>query len=315
MVSCMQASFSQQCSNVSKSRALSSHVVLRLESTAEYSVDCLYGLGASIEISHFQIHPSASLCAIFFLSPTFAMFPVLFLSADADSPSFALTRTEMQNALIQAVFQSIDPNVLHSISRAKPLVRLCDWPTFSQERPGGAGLGSNVQLFSVTCRRAAPIHLTFMEFANIGRIAYECLPPSLEKLIISRCEQRYVLQTRFLPRSLIELNMSWNKIYGTVDMQSVPRNLEVFDVSWNRITGPISLQDLPPTLKTVNLPRNKIVQRVVPCDPLPSNLQSIDLYRNRIGEVCFALREAGEYGGEGRVEEIIPGMKITTALY
>ena len=231
------------------------------------------------------------------------MLSLLLVATDVQEIPLALAHTEMQNALVQAVFQDIDPRVLHTISQCESLEDLCRWPKYNED----------LKLFAVICAVTAPTHLTFIGFDNIGTIRYAYLPPDLKNLTISWCEQIYELHTRLLPKSLQELNMSQNKIYGTIDMQNLPQNLETLDVSENLITGPISLQRLPPTLKSASLWSNKIEQRVVPCDPLPPGVTRIDMEFNKIGEVCFSLHEAGDYGGNGRIEEIMRKMKITTA--
>ena len=229
----------------------------------------------------------------------------LFLSAtDVQALPLALAHIEMQNALIQAVFQDIDPDVLHAISQGEALENLCGWPRFIQDD----------QIFGVTCHKTTPMQLGFVGFANIDRIHYEYLPPFTECFTIMRCAQCYALHTRLLPRGLRELNMSQNKIYGTIDMQNLPQKIEVFDVSRNLITGPISLRGLPPTLRDAYLWNNRIDQRLLPCDPLPSNVMCIALRGNSIGEVCFSLREAGDYGGNGQIEQIMREVNITTAL-
>ena len=171
-------------------------------------------------------------------------------------------------------------------------------------------------LFSRVCAQATLTHLAFMGFANIGAIHYEFLPPGVKDLAISRCGQCYVLHTRLLPKNLQELNMSGNKIHGTIDMQNLPRKLETLDLSQNLITGPISLQRLPPSLEITKLWSNKIKQRVVPCDPLPPGVTRIDLGLNKVREVRFDMGEGGDYGGNGRIEEIMTGIDcITTQIH
>ena len=209
---------------------------------------------------------------------------------------------------MEVVFQDIHPVVLDSISQGESLENLCRWPKYSEE----------LMLFVVICPSTspeAPTHLTLMGFENIGTIHYAYLPPDLKNLTISWCEQTYELRTRLLPPNLRELNMVGNKIYGTIDMQNLPRKIEVFDVSQNCITGPISLRGLPPNLKNVHLWHNRIKQRVIPCDPLPSGVTCVDLKVNKVREIRFFMREGEDYGGSGRIEDIMPGMKITTEFH
>ena len=225
-------------------------------------------------------------------------------------PPRLLTYEEMHSQLMEVVFQDIQPVVLETISHGESLENLCRWPKYSENMTC-----MYVMLFEVICQEEAPTHLTFMGFENIGTIHYAYLPPDLKCLTISCCEQTYELQTRLLPTNLRELNMAGNKIYGPIDMQNLPRKIEVFDVSQNYIKGPISLQGLPPNLKVAKLWDNRIKQRLVPCDPLPSGVTCVDLTINRVREIRFFMREGEDYGGSGRIEDIMLGMKITTEFH
>ena len=168
------------------------------------------------------------------------------------------------------------------------------------------------ELFTVHYRSYFLIYLHLVGFARIGRVHYEYLPPSIELLIVSSCKQKYKLETRLLPRRLRELDMSFNKLFGSIDMQRLPPKLETLDVSQNLITGLISLQRLPPTLKSASLWSNKIEQRVVPCDPLPPGVTRIGLGNNKVREVRF-VSEWGDFGGSCPIEEIMPNIDwITT---
>ena len=233
------------------------------------------------------------------------MLAFFLFATDGQVLSRLLTHEEMHSQLMEVVFQDIHPVVLETISQGESLENLCRWPKYSED----------LMLFVVICQEAAPTHLTFMGFENIGTIHYAYLPPDLKCLTISWCEQTYELHTRLLPPNLRELNMLGNKIYGTVDMQSLPRKIEVFDVSQNCIKGPISLQRLPPFLKIAKLWDNRIKQRVVLCDPLPSGVTCMDLTVTKVREIRFFMREGEDYGGSGRIEDIMPGMKITTEFH
>ena len=249
--------------------------------------------------------PVANVYAFFFSIVRLAMLSLIILAAEAVERPLARTHMQMHRSLLGAVFQDVDPDIVQTTARGRPVASLCDWQIYDQ----------GMQLFSRVCAEAKLTHLAFMGFASIGAIHYEFLPPGVKDLVISRCAQCYVLHTRLLPWDLRELNMEQNNIYGTIDMQNLPQKIEVFDVSQNCITGPISRQRLPPTLKKAELWDNKIKQRFVPCDPLPPVVTRKNLQLNKVREIHFAKGEGGDYSGNGRIEEIMPGMKITTHIH
>ena len=232
------------------------------------------------------------------------MLPLLFLTADAEGPPSVRSHRDMQRVLMHAAFQDMDKEIIQQVSTGMALGDLCRWP-MHREPP---------ELFTVHCRSNFLTALQLVGFARIGRVHYEYLPPSIELLIVSSCKQKYKLETRLLPRRLREINMSFNKLYGSIDMQHLPPNLEKINLLWNKIVGPISLQRLPPKLISAELHHNAIRQHTVPCGRLPARLERVDLRANSVHKVVIFESAADGCRDDVEIKAIFPEMKVTREL-
>eukprot|EP00009_Paramoeba_aestuarina_P008304 CAMPEP_0201507030 /NCGR_PEP_ID=MMETSP0161_2-20130828/835_1 /ASSEMBLY_ACC=CAM_ASM_000251 /TAXON_ID=180227 /ORGANISM="Neoparamoeba aestuarina, Strain SoJaBio B1-5/56/2" /LENGTH=163 /DNA_ID=CAMNT_0047901299 /DNA_START=577 /DNA_END=1071 /DNA_ORIENTATION=- len=119
-------------------------------------------------------------------------------------------------------------------------------------------------------------------------------PHSLEELTIDRCEQRYAVSTRCLPRSLISLHMNHNNLNGTFDLQSLPKKLAKLDMSFNHLRGKVILMNLPETLEWMDM-RFNIFNETVYVGDIPVKTEQINLRK------C-GIRKAKALVKEGKVD-------------
>uniref|UniRef100_A0A7S4NZ64 Leucine-rich repeat-containing N-terminal plant-type domain-containing protein n=1 Tax=Paramoeba aestuarina TaxID=180227 RepID=A0A7S4NZ64_9EUKA len=123
-----------------------------------------------------------------------------------------------------------------------------------------------------------------------GNFNVHQLPPTVTKVVITKCEQTSVIHTRALPRELAIFQMWENKLYGSLDLTTLPEKIVDLLLQDNKISGPISLTRLPWLIRTINICRNNIRQRVVYYQNLPLNVRKILLLAdsgetNRIGAI------------------------------
>ena len=124
-----------------------------------------------------------------------------------------------------------------------------------------------------------------MRHCTPGNIHVENLPHSVQKVSITSCSQHYKVNTRLLPRECILFNMSYNRIYGTVNLCELPPKIVAFHLQHNYIKEPVRLYNLPDSLHTIYLHANRIKQRVVFYEDLPEGMKKIDLQDNQIKKV------------------------------
>ena len=111
----------------------------------------------------------------------------------------------------------------------------------------------------------------------VGHLAIEFLPNTVHSIIITKCDQRFCIETRALPRDLIRADFDDNRIFGTLNLQQLPARLQHFDIRNNEVCGPIHLVDLPARLNYLNLSDNNIRQKRVYCQHLPLSLKFVHL--------------------------------------
>ena len=91
-----------------------------------------------------------------------------------------------------------------------------------------------------------------------GNLQMDYVPNSVEDLSIVLCNQKYALSTRQLPRCLKTLDMSRNRLLGTLDCTNLPPALKSLLVPRNALAGVIDLSYLPKTLGCIDVSDNHI---------------------------------------------------------
>ena len=100
-------------------------------------------------------------------------------------------------------------------------------------------------------------------YEDIGNYNLHVLPPSIRRVCIVHCAQRYELNLRRFPRCITTINLNANEIFGPIDLEALPANLEELKLHNNRISGTISMWNLPESLQELNLRNNAIDQKVL----------------------------------------------------
>ncbi|KNH05781.1 hypothetical protein XU18_2127 [Perkinsela sp. CCAP 1560/4] len=136
----------------------------------------------------------------------------------------------------------------------------------------------------VKCTNGIVTEVRYRRFAH-GNFNIHALPPSTQVIWIFQCRQTFSIDTRLLPRELVTLTLSSNKIHGRIDLTTLPSRLRKAHLWGNKLSGPIDLRELPSTLLVIELRRNKIKQHTVLYDNLPMNITTISLSYPEVGEI------------------------------
>ena len=183
----------------------------------------------------------------------------------------------MQDHLMRCFMQDVDEAFAQKISENFLCVSPC-------------GMRNHDEWFGVHC---VSDHVRTVRYngEHCGNFALEYLPPSVDTLLIEGCLQRYQLNFRRMPRSLIELSLELNQINGSVDLRALPRGIEHLNLARNAITGPIKLTALPPRLKMLKLQYNVIQQRTVYVANIPKSVQAVILMGSDDSEERNTIRK------------------------
>ena len=206
---------------------------------------------------------------------TFHMLPILITLRTADEEAAYHAARELQldrqAALITRFFSDIDSAFLDTRTDDFTMREVCDWR-------------KTAQTFALECRYGLVQNIRFGSVQH-GNFQIGYTPHTVERLSIYNCKQRYVLETRTLPRGSKWVFFHRNLIFGTLDLEHLPPIIQTFDVSENRITGPIVLRNLPSTLCNLFIYSNRIQQEVLYYDTLPKALGCVSLGKNAIDAI------------------------------
>ena len=177
------------------------------------------------------------------------MFPLsILVIAAADIPSIPATdgstfSRELQTILVARFYQLLTPKAVEDLSSKHTLRDYCKWK-------------------GITCASGKVTEI-YYQGNDYGNFDLCFLPPTLERVMIHHCHQRYAIQTRNLPRALQVCHITHNQLFGSVDLLILPGNLVSLDLSYNQLEGPIDLTNLPRGLERVGLEKNAIRQAIV----------------------------------------------------
>ena len=110
---------------------------------------------------------------------------------------------------------------------------------------------------------------------------YRWFPPTITALDITSQGIYGPIDTRFLPRALVECRMSVCYITGTFAVESLPRNLVYLSCATNSIMGTLNLTALPPNIERMDFSFNDLQSVTVDNGKLPKGLQLVKLFGMR----------------------------------
>eukprot|EP00009_Paramoeba_aestuarina_P001573 CAMPEP_0201513288 /NCGR_PEP_ID=MMETSP0161_2-20130828/5371_1 /ASSEMBLY_ACC=CAM_ASM_000251 /TAXON_ID=180227 /ORGANISM="Neoparamoeba aestuarina, Strain SoJaBio B1-5/56/2" /LENGTH=206 /DNA_ID=CAMNT_0047909439 /DNA_START=77 /DNA_END=697 /DNA_ORIENTATION=+ len=120
-----------------------------------------------------------------------------------------------------------------------------------------------------------------------GSIHLECLPPTMEQV-----EMRYnglsgTLDLEHLPELLNCLLIYGNAFTGTVCLTKLPNNLEVLNIGRNRLEGTLDFTQLPPVMRKLYVYNNAFYGS---CDfsKIPDSFECLNVsHTNLAGEITW----------------------------
>ena len=146
----------------------------------------------------------------------------------------------------------------------------------------------------VTCvnRSVTAIYWPISQFADIPSLQW--LPGSLRSIEMRQAKIHGEMQTRLLPRDLVDCTLVDCGIHSTLELRSLPAKLEQLILNGNDIRGTVHLTNLPADIRCIELMRTG-VSRVVVCNSrLPEKLEHVAVYRKRrrVPVVCLDSADA-----------------------
>ena len=174
---------------------------------------------------------------------------------------------QAQKLLMQEVLSTVNMHFIDVISNGKPQSDIC-----------GKWQG-------ITCRRGLVCEMEFTH-RQVGNFQIEYLPKHLRKLDLSYCHQKYSLCPRRFPSEIVEILLSTNNLFGTVEISSFPPKVKRINLANNCLVGPIRFVDSPPNIVDVHLEDNRIQQNIVFYSGIPQSARHIHVQAyNRIGRI------------------------------
>ena len=114
-----------------------------------------------------------------------------------------------------------------------------------------------------------------------GNLAFEWIPPTIENLVVNSGFVQGPLSLILLPRCMEWLDLSRNRMFGSLHIQDIPQGLKVCCVDGNFFSGSIDLTILPPTLTDFSAKENYFSGTIHLCS-LPESIELINLAHNKI---------------------------------
>ena len=128
--------------------------------------------------------------------------------------------------------------------------------------------------------RVVCISITFKKFKG-AQFPFKWTPPLVNELSVSGCGLRGTLDADALPRGLLLLNLSRNRLHGEIHWKALPCGLQTVFIPNNNFRGSIVLADLPEALITLLAGNNKLSGKIILRD-LPAAMQALDLEGNQL---------------------------------
>ena len=143
---------------------------------------------------------------------------------------------ELQAILMERFFQEVDGEAIQAMSEGQSYHDICQW-NLKREKP------FTLSTFKAECVEG-DLYTILISFIPRGNFHIGFLPNALVSLQINDSLQSYVLDTRRLPRDLRNLLLQYNRIFGSLNLQSLPLQIEQVMLRGNLVSGPIALVGL-----------------------------------------------------------------------
>ena len=198
-------------------------------------------------------------------------FPAIY--ADEKCTNKKLERETFQTEAVLLLMQNVD---------LEPYIKVrsvCEWGSFPWKSEQSETDGK--------CEFTCIFKVLFEISISMVRVNLNIrfLSPTVQICRITDSFQKYKLRTRALPRELRTFDMSYNLLYGSIDLSALPARVKSFNVMGNELSGSISLLNPPPLIKYINLRYNHFSNRVVHVHNLPKSLTKVLLDGNSVKTV------------------------------
>ena len=157
--------------------------------------------------------------------------------------------------------ENFTPEEMHAIDGGWG-PHVCDWPTVR------------------ACRSGTVTDIFLPDLLLPHRLDLSWLPSELKSFYVLSTRIKTTLETRKLPRSLLDANFLNCELFGSLELRTLPPDLQSFRCCRNNLSGTVYIVNLPKTIRRILLSRNKITKAVVLNESLPKTLQEIQIFRN-----------------------------------
>mmetsp|Transcript_34166 Transcript_34166/g.53420 ORF Transcript_34166/g.53420 Transcript_34166/m.53420 type:complete len:228 (-) Transcript_34166:70-753(-) len=128
---------------------------------------------------------------------------------------------------------------------------------------------------------------------NCGNFLVGYLPPSTTGIQVSTSGQKYQLITRALPKYAVQVDFSYNYLFGGIDLQTLPLKLVELNLQQNSLSGSLSFFHLPSRIQVINLSENRILEsgQNIYVGEIPESLRRVNLRETPIRHVLPSSEE------------------------
>ena len=135
-----------------------------------------------------------------------------------------------------------------------------------------------------------PLSLAFMSFSHNsleGAVLLTILPPVMLELFLGGNHFSSTVELDCLPDSLEDVILRENRLYGEINLNKLPAQLIYHMLDKNQFVGNISLAHLPESLECLSLSENQLSGEVSLC-ALPAHLMELNMSYNAFsGSLTF----------------------------
>ena len=140
-------------------------------------------------------------------------------------------------------------------------------------------------------RNQLPLTLAFMRFSHNsleGALLLTNLPPGMLELFLGGNHFSSTVELDCLPDSLEDVILRENRLYGEINLDKLPARLIYLMLDKNHFVGSISLAHLPESLECLSLSENQLSGEVSLC-ALPERLMELNMSGNAFsGSLAFS---------------------------
>ena len=129
------------------------------------------------------------------------------------------------------------------------------------------------------CRRGLVTYMFLPDAYLPNGVDIAWLPSALEEFFILNVPIiEAELDTRALPRSLLDANFLYCGLRGSLELRTLPPRIENLDCSNNFFMGTVYITHLPKTVKRIILSLNEITKAFIMNESFPESLKEIQIY-------------------------------------